>query len=93
MFNNLKKIILILPFITMLSCSESHIFSDKKNLNTALNDLFKGDFYSCNLIDDNDLENKKNSNTTVNLIYTPVLEKGNSCSSMYIFHCLPTMLY
>ena len=43
----------------LLSCSESHIFSDKKNLNTALNDLFKGDFYSCNLIDDNDLENKK----------------------------------
>ena len=70
MLNNLKKIILILPFITMLSCSESHIFSDKKNLNAALNDLFRGDFYSCNLIDDNDLENKKNSNTIVNLIYT-----------------------
>ena len=59
MLNNLKKIILILPFITMLSCSESHTFSDKKNLNAALNDLFKGDFYSCNLIDDNDSESKK----------------------------------
>lgn len=73
MLNNLKKIILILPFITMLSCSESHTFSDKKNLNAALNDLFKGDFYSCNLIDDNDSESKKNTNRTVNLIYTDTM--------------------
>jgi len=73
MLNNLAKIILILPFITMLSCSESHTFSDKKNLNAALNDLFKGDFYSCNLIDDNDSESKKNTNRTVNLIYTDTM--------------------
>jgi len=73
MLNNLKKIILILTFMTILSCSESHTFSDKKNLNSALNDLFKGDFYSCNLIDDNDTESKKNINRTVNLIYTDTM--------------------
>ena len=73
MLNNLKKIILILPFMTILSCSESHTFSDKKNLNSALNDLFKGDFYSCNLIDDIDTESEKNINRTVNLIYTDTM--------------------
>ena len=44
-----KVIIYIFSIFIVLSCSEQHTYTDKKNLNDILNSLSKGEFYSCKL--------------------------------------------
>tara|TARA_B100001057_G_scaffold453465_1_gene498292 strand:+ start:367 stop:885 length:519 start_codon:yes stop_codon:yes gene_type:complete len=70
MKKNIQKFILLLSAIILFSCSERHSFTHKENLNLILNDLFIGDFYSCNLKPGQKDKSDYQVNRNINLIYT-----------------------
>ena len=70
MKKNIKKFILLFSAFILFSCSERHSFTDKENLNLILNDLFIGDFYSCNLKPGQKEKSDYQVNRNINLIYT-----------------------
>ena len=77
-----RLLVLFILTITLTSCSEQHQFTDKKNLNNILNNLAKGEYYTCNFKATYSLGNKNYSdglitkelpykiNKNINLIYT-----------------------
>ena len=77
-----RLLALFILTIILISCSEQHQFTDKINLNNILNNLVKGDYYTCNLKNTYSLRNKNYSdglttkeipykvNQNINLIYT-----------------------
>ena len=70
MKKNIQKLALIILASALFGCSEKHAFTDKENLNLILNDLFKGDFYSCNLNPSKKEESNYQANRNINMIYT-----------------------
>ena len=77
-----RLLVLFILTTTLTSCSEQHLFTDKKNLNNILNNLAKGEYYTCNFKATYSLGNKNYSdglitkelpykiNKNINLIYT-----------------------
>ena len=70
MKKNIQKLVLIISFSIIFSCTEKHAFTNKENLNLILNNLSMGEFYSCNLNSKQKEKSNYQVNRNINLIYT-----------------------